>query len=56
MDNAIQTNALRYRAGKEFEIRDLALNVPQPRGGPRAIHPRSLHIVHHLVEGSGFGL
>ncbi len=28
MDHAIQTKALRYRAGKEFEIRDLALKVP----------------------------
>lgn len=28
MDHAIQTNALRYRAGREFEIRDLALKVP----------------------------
>ncbi len=28
MSNAIETHGLRYRAGKTFEIRDLALNVP----------------------------
>lgn len=28
MDHAIQTRALRYRAGKDFEIHDLGLNVP----------------------------
>jgi len=28
VSNAIETHGLRYRAGKTFEIRDLALNVP----------------------------
>ncbi len=29
MNNAIQTSGVKYRLGKSFEIRDLALNVPE---------------------------
>src|SRR4051812_40547889 len=29
MANAIETHGLRYRAGKNFELRDISLNVPE---------------------------